>query len=309
MCWVRGCHEPQRTAPRIAAGNRQLPDNGFVMSPNARRAAKHALLGGGGLLGIGAASVGVLAVQARRVKRVIGPRRSVPPYQDGRYGRRSGTSIRLAILGDSVAAGLGAETAGQALGGMLAADLAAASGRGVVLINHAVVGATSADLALQVTRALSVPPHLVVLIVGANDITQWTRIQVACAHLSDAVTRLRASGSQVIVGTCPDLGTVRPVGPPLKWVARTRSRSLAAAQAVAVTAAGGLPIPLGALLGPEFEANPDALFAPDRYHPSPLGHARLSAVIIPVARQALGLSARRPHWRVSDVRVLPAVSR
>lgn len=267
------------------------------------------MLSGGGLLGIAAASVGLLAAQARGVRRVIGPRRTVPPYQDGRYGRRSGTSIRLAILGDSVAAGLGAETATQALGGMLACDLATASGRGVVLINHAVVGATSADLAVQVTRALSVPPHLVVLIVGANDITQWTRISVACAHLRDAVTRLRAAGAQVIVGTCPDLGTVRPVGPPLKWVARKRSRSLAAAQAAIVTASGGFPIPLGALLGPEFEANPDALFAPDRYHPSPLGYARLSAVVIPVARQALGLPARLPHWRVLDVHALDGRAR
>jgi lysophospholipase L1-like esterase len=276
-----------------------------MIYPSARRAARTAAVGSGSLIGIGAAAAGLLAAQARGVKRSIGPRRTVPPYQDGRYGNRSGTSIRLALLGDSVAAGLGAYTPSQTLGGKLAEDLSRASGRGVVLINHAVVGATSADLSRQVTRALSATPHLVVLIIGANDITKWIRVSVACAHLDDAVGRLRAAGVQVIVGTCPDLGTVRPVGPPLKWVARTRSRSLALAQAKVVTAAGGFVVPLGSLLGPEFEANPDALFAPDRYHPSPLGYARLADVIIPVARQALGLAPRRSAWHT---RALPAGS-
>lgn len=213
----------------------------------------------------------------------------MPPYQDGRYGRRSGTSIRLALLGDSLAAGLGAETGAQALGGRLAADVAQASGRSVVLINHAVVGARSEDLARQVTRALSAPPQLAVIVTGANDITSGVKITVAAAHLADAVTRLRAAGAQVAVATCPDLGTVRPVGPPLKWLARTRSRRLAEAQDRAVRAAGGHPVPIGALLGPEFEANADALFAPDRYHPNALGYARLAAVTAPVARELLGL--------------------
>lgn len=287
--WSRAaayCLLRRRSEPLSAA---LMGDNGGMDPQTARRAARTTAVGSGGLLGLGAAAAGLLYAQARGVRRAIGPRRTVPPYQDGRYGRRTGTSLRLAILGDSVAAGLGADSAAEALGGKLAADLAAASGRGVALTNHAVVGAKSVDLARQVTRALSAPPHLVVIIIGANDITNGVSIGTATAHLADAVTRLRAANAQVIVGTCPDLGTVRPVGPPLKWVARTRSRSLAAAQTKAVLTAGGHAVGLHALLGPEFEANPDALFAPDRYHPSALGYARLAEVMIPMARELLGL--------------------
>ena len=43
---------------------------------------------------------------------------------------------------------------------------------------------------------------------------------------------------QGLVGTCPDLGTVKPIPPPLKQVARSWSRRLAAAQAIAVVEAG-----------------------------------------------------------------------
>ena len=31
--------------------------------------------------------------------------------------------------------------------------------------------------------------------------------------------RLRIAGCQVVVGTCPDLGTIRPIQPPLRWLA------------------------------------------------------------------------------------------
>lgn len=266
----------------------------------ARRAAKGVAVGGSGVLGFAVAAASVLAVQAKGVRRAIGPQRSVPPYQDGRYGSRAGISLRIALLGDSLAAGLGADEAREAVGGMLAADLAQASGRAVTLTNHAVIGSRSEDLARQVTRALSAPPHLAVIIIGANDVTHWVRPSVASAHLADAVTRLQAAGAQVIVGTCPDLGTVRPVGPPLKWVARNRSRSLAAAQARAVAATGGHAIALGALLGPEFEANAEALFSPDRFHPNGEGYARIAAQVIPLARELLGLpprAARRPARR------------
>ena len=91
-----------------------------IRDERVRRIAVSAAKGGGGLLGVGTAlagaAIGVVAVQARMARRAIGPRRSVPPYADGRYfpgGDRSrgGTSLRLVVLGDSGAAGLGAHDA------------------------------------------------------------------------------------------------------------------------------------------------------------------------------------------------------
>ncbi|MGB8021248.1 MAG: GDSL-type esterase/lipase family protein, partial [Candidatus Nanopelagicales bacterium] len=195
------------------------------MKPGAGR--RTAAWGGGGLAGIAAAGLGVLLAQASSARRAIGPQRWVPPYQDGRFGPATGISIRLAIIGDSVAAGLGAGHAAETVAGVLVRWVGAATGRPVVLTNHAVVGAKSADLARQVARCLSVPPDVAIIIIGANDVTHMVPRTAAARRLHEAASALRAAGVEVVVGTCPDLGTVRPVGPPLQWVARRRSRALA----------------------------------------------------------------------------------
>ena len=77
-----------------------------------------------------------------------------------------------------------------------------------------------------------------------------------CAHLADAVRALRAAGAEVVVGTCPDLGTIQPIQPPLRWLARRWSRQLAAAQTIAVVEAGGRTVSLGDLLGPRVRRRP-----------------------------------------------------
>ena len=158
-----------------------------------------------------------MVVQAALAKRAIGPRTTVPPYADGRYlppGETTarGTSLRLAVLGDSGAAGLGADEPENTPGAVIARELAAAAGRPVLLTNTAVVGAQSKDLAAQVDRILAVRPHVAVIMVGANDVTHRVRPQHSVRLLGDAVARLRAAGCEVVVGTCPDLGTVKPAG-------------------------------------------------------------------------------------------------
>ena len=274
------------------------------MTPVSRRsAARGAAWGSGGLAGAVAASMGVLVAQARLARKAIGPQRGVPPYQDGRFGPVTGTSIRLAVIGDSAAAGLGAEAAADTVAGVLVKGVAEATRRAVLMTNHAVVGARSADLDRQVTRALSTRPHVAVIIVGANDVTHLVPHRTAARQLSEAVRRLTDAGSAVVVGTCPDLGTIRPVGPPLRWVARRLSRELAAAQRAAVVprahgddavpAGGSHPrvavVPMADLLGPEFAANADTMFAADRFHPSGLGYRRIGAAMLPHVLAALGV--------------------
>jgi len=123
-------------------------------------------------------------------------------------------------------------------------------------------------------------PQLAAVMIGANDITHRRPIPLAAAELGVAVTRLRAAGCQVVVGTCPDLGTIRPIQPPLRWLARRWSRQLAQRQASAVYAAGGRSVPIGALLGPEF-AQRTELFGPDRFHPSAEGYATAVSAMLP----------------------------
>lgn len=243
------------------------------------RIVKAAVVGGGGLVGVGAATAGVLAAQTAHARRAIGvPTRSAP-YADGRYGRSKGTSLRLVIIGDSAAAGLGADSPAETIGAVLAHLVADYSRREVVLSNVATVGARSRDLHQQVSRALHYRPHVAVIIIGANDVTHAVRPQVSVRLLAESVQRLRRADVQVVVGTCPDLGTIQPIRPPLRWVARRLSRTLAAAQAVAVAAAGGRAVSLGDLLGEEFRLRPDQLFSADRFHPSAAGYEAVAQVL------------------------------
>jgi len=237
-------------------------------------------------------------------RRTFGPRRESAPYADGYYGpKRRGTSLRFVMLGDSVAAGLGADGPLETLGARLSQGLVRAADRPVRFVNVATVGARSADLESQVTRALILKPHIAVIIIGGNDVTHLTRPQTAVRDLESGVARLVDAGAEVIVGTCPDLGTVKPIREPLRTVARRLSRQLAAAQTIAVVEAGGRSVSLGDLLGPEFDEFPDEMFAHDRFHPSSRGYASAAQAILPSALDALGLVSpdeRLPNVRLGD---------
>jgi lysophospholipase L1-like esterase len=259
------------------------------MTRSRHDAARGAAWGGGALAGAAAAGFGVLAAQAVQAKRRIGRQRWVPPYQDGRHGPARGTSIRLAILGDSAAAGLGADDAADTVSGVLARGIIEATGRPVTVTNHAVVGAQSADLDHQVSRCLTARPHVAVIIIGANDVTHLTPRPVAARQLRAAMQRLIDAGCAVVIGTCPDLGTIRPVGPPLRNVARRMSRSLAESQRRAALQVGATPVSLHGLLGAEFIANAEAFFSPDHFHPSGLGYRRIGMVLLPEVLAALGV--------------------
>ena len=256
----------------------------------ARRLASAAAYGGGGLSALGLALYGVLRTEAKVARKAIGEPRDVPPPNaTGWYGRgRPGPAVRVSLLGDSSAAGYGVDRVEDTPGAQLASGLAARSDRRVHLRSFAVVGAESRDLAAQVDAALPTLTDLAVILIGVNDITHTVRPATSIRGLSDAVRRLRAEGTEVIVGTCPDLGTVRPIPPPLKQVARVWSRRLAAAQTIAVVEQGGRTVSLGDILGPEFDAAPALFFGPDRFHPSADGYRALADVLLPSALAALG---------------------
>lgn len=280
-----------------------------IRDERVRRIAVAAAKGGGGLLGVGTAlagtAIGIVVVQAALAKRAIGPRTTAPPYADGRYlppgeSTARGTSLRLAVLGDSGAAGLGADEPENTPGAVIARELAAAAGRPVLLTNTAVVGAQSKDLAAQVDRILAVRPNVAVIMVGANDLTHHVRPQHSVRLLGDAVERLRAAGCEVVVGTCPDLGTVKPLAVPLRQYARRMSRELAAAQRIATLEHGGRPVMLGEELGELFDSDPERFFSADRFHPSAAGYTACAQALLPEVLAALGIA------RTGEIPALPS---
>ncbi|MBD3944224.1 SGNH/GDSL hydrolase family protein [Nocardioides ganghwensis] len=257
----------------------------------ARKLASAAALGGGGLSVLGAGLYGVLVAEAKFARKVIGVvGDGRPPNATGWYGRgRPGPAIRIALLGDSSAAGYGVDRVEDTTGAHLATGVAAQADRRVHLRSFAVVGAQSSALAEQVDAALGTHPDLAVVLIGANDVTHTVLPSASVRHLAEGVRRLREAGVAVVVGTCPDLGTIRPIPPPLKQVAREWSRRLAAAQTITVVENGGRSVSLGDILGPEFDAAPAVLFGPDRFHPSADGYKQLASVLIPSCLAALDL--------------------
>ncbi|MEV4614447.1 SGNH/GDSL hydrolase family protein [Kitasatospora sp. NPDC049258] len=260
----------------------------------ARRIATAAAYGGGGLGLLGVGVAGLLLTESRLAVRAIGLLDGDAPRADGVYGEAFlepgdvRPPLRLVFLGDSTAAGLGVTRGQETPGALLASGLASVAERRVRLRNVAVSGARSSDLARQVELALPYRPQLAVIMIGANDVTRRSPASQSVRQLADAVLALRAAGCEVVVGTCPDLGTIKPVRPPLRWVARRVSRQLAAAQTIAVVEAGGRTVSLGSLLGPEFAARPE-MFAADRYHPSAQGYATAAMALLPSLCAALGL--------------------
>ncbi|WP_328363261.1 SGNH/GDSL hydrolase family protein [Streptomyces sp. NBC_00457] len=263
----------------------------------ARRIAAGAAYGGGGIGLAGAAAVGLLLAEVQLAKRHVNNGTSPhPPNADGRYGDACTTPesppLRLAMLGDSTASGQGVRRAGQTPGALLASGLAAVAERPVELRNVALPGACSDDLDRQVSLLLADPalaPDVCVIMIGANDVTNRMPPTRSVRHLSAAVRRLRTAGAEVVVGTCPDLGTIEPVQQPLRWLARRASRQLAAAQTIGTVEQGGRTVSLGDLLGPEFAANPRELFGPDHYHPSAEGYATAAMAVLPTVCASLGL--------------------
>ncbi|MET9681893.1 SGNH/GDSL hydrolase family protein [Streptomyces coeruleorubidus] len=263
----------------------------------ARRIAAGAAYGGGGIGLAGAAAVGLVLAEVQLARRRVGNGTSPHvPHADGRYGRTydvpGEVPLRLTMLGDSTAAGQGVHRAGQTPGALLASGLAALAERPVELRTVATPGARSDDLDRQVALVLADPdpvPDVCVIMVGANDVTHRMPPTRSVRHLSSAVRRLRTAGAEVVVGTCPDLGTIEPVQQPLRWLARRASRQLAAAQTIGVVEQGGRTVSLGDLLGPEFAANPRELFGPDSYHPSAEGYATAAMAVLPTVCACLGL--------------------
>jgi lysophospholipase L1-like esterase len=267
---------------------------------HAARARRIALYTGGGLGAAAftgsAALAGLMYGETKLAKRRIPIATDPPPISHDTTWAAVGVSrsrppIRIAMLGDSTAAGYGVHTDRDTPAAQLAIGISEAARRPVHVTNVAIVGAESPDLLPQVTALGTRPPELVIIMIGANDVTELTKPAVAVPFLEDAVRALRAMGTEVVVGTCPDLGTIRPLAQPLRAYARRLSRKMAKEQTVAVVRAGGRTVSLGDLLGPLFMTHLE-LFSEDRFHPSAAGYAEAAGAVLPSCLDALGLRTR-----------------
>jgi lysophospholipase L1-like esterase len=244
-------------------------------------------------LGVTAAGGGreLLRRQAAIARRRIGkPLGEDAIDADKLWKKAYGDPLRLLVLGDSIAAGLGAERRKDTLGARLARGLAKELHRAVELRTAAVVGSESSALAAQLDGLpSSYAPDVAVIVIGGNDVTHRVPVVESVRHLEEAIDRLRARGAAVVVGTCPDLGALREVPQPLRTLGSRMSRQLAIAQRDAAIRNGAHAVALARVVGPFFITNPDEVFSLDRFHPSALGYKRTAKALLPSVLIALGL--------------------
>ena len=265
--------------------------------PRPRKVAAVAAVGGGLVTGI----YGFLFGEALLARRAIGTTDARPPTPDGVYGPDiSREPIRLAVLGDSAAVGYGMERADQTPPAMLGYGLAHILDAPVEVRSWAVVGAKTVDvLESQLDLMGDYAPHVTVIVIGTNDVTHQVPVWSSVRQLGQVVKRLVDEGSEVVVGTVPDLGTIKPIKQPLRAYARQRSRVLARRQSNIVIAYGGRAVPLASLLGRLFTERHEVMFGIDRFHPSEAGYANMVSVLLPAVAASVG--GREAHDTAREV--------
>jgi len=235
-------------------------------------------------------------MQARMIRRAIGkPLGEEAHMADRTYKTKLGAPIELLLLGDSIAAGLGADKPKHTLGAQLARRTARETRRAVRLHTAAQVGSETSMLRSQLAALpRGYRADVAVIIVGGNDVTHRVRTADSIGHLRDAVTSLQAAGTEVVMGTCPDLGALSALPQPLRTLAAVASRQLASAQRDLVLGLGGRVVSTARVVGPFFVTQPETMFAVDRFHPSSAGYKRTAKAMLPSVLAALGHEADLP---------------
>ncbi len=186
--------------------------------------------------------------------------------------------LRLVVLGDSAAAGHGLAAATEALPWRVATRVARATGRAVEVEAHARSGAGTADVVDEQVSQVD-EADVVVVGVGVNDAlapSGLARIGRDTARLLVDV-RARAPGAEVVLLTCPDLGTAPGVPRPLAPLVAWRCRRVATVQATAAARAG---VAVVATPGPL----PANAFGADGFHPGPWAVEQLAEQVVGVLR-------------------------
>ena len=207
----------------------------------------------------------VLVAQARRLRRDT-PR--LPDAAQPWQGTVDGPDpIRLLVLGDSTAAGAGADTQDDALPGNLARELAQRTGRGVAWRAVGRNGATTRDIVTDyLDDATGAEYDIAFLTVGANDALGLRPRWAFGRDLRTIIARLRAVSPLVLMSSLPAFSRFELLPNPLRWNLYLHSQSLED-EARAIVAGTE-----GAHISPPPPPYTEGFFATDLFHPSASGY-------------------------------------
>jgi lysophospholipase L1-like esterase len=222
-----------------------------------------------------AVALSPLLRQARRVRKRI-------PSLPEALGERSGLEhapdgrglLRLLVIGDSTAAGVGVTYMRDALPPQLAAILAACRGCPVAWTVSARNGATARFTAEELVPTAPVEQDIAVVMVGVNDALRMTPRQTWSASLErlvDALQQHVRPGGQIVIAGLPNLSQFRAFPQPLRAVLGWHGRAL---DREILQIAGRRPAVTRVAMPPA--AWPE-MFAEDRFHPNAAAYRALAA--------------------------------
>jgi lysophospholipase L1-like esterase len=225
----------------------------------------------------------LLVWQGRRVRRDTPKLPEAAGPREGIAGEaRAGRPLRLLIVGDSSAAGVGAATQHEALAGQLLGRLEAALARPV---RWRLVARTGVDTAEALAMLAEVPPErfdVVVVALGVNDVTamcpvaRWLADVRRLQHHLLEHHRVR----RVVWSGLPPMHRFPAMPQPLRGVMGLHARGLDAALArwCATRPAGPLPRTTHVPMPPMTDR---ALMADDGFHPGPGAYAVWAEALVP----------------------------
>jgi lysophospholipase L1-like esterase len=218
----------------------------------------------------------VLLVQGRRVRRLALRLPEADGPRDGIEGAATGDApLRLLVVGDSTAAGVGVATQHEAIAQPAAAALAARTGRPVAWQLVARSGVDTRGALELVRRAELAPADVVLVCLGVNDVTAQ---RVGAAFVTDYAALVlhlqsRTGARHVLVNGVPPMHVLPTLPQPLRWyLGRCAARNDRLLAAWARTRPDLVFLPL------DWAARPEALAA-DGFHPGPSQYARWATLV------------------------------
>lgn len=200
-----------------------------------------------------------------------GVRRDTPRLPEAaglRTGRQGqGSPLRLLILGDSAAAGVGAAVQTEALSGHLVARLA--PHYTVAWRLCARTGIRTAEAWAELQEQKDLRTDVAVISLGVNDVTALTSRRAFATAYGGLVRWLSecAGAERILVSGLPPVHRFPALPQPLRWVLGQRALALTAAlEALAAADPRCLFLRIDDLTDP-------SLMASDGYHPGPAGYA------------------------------------
>lgn len=186
----------------------------------------------------------------------------------------SGPAVRVAVVGDSTAAGCGVRSNDEGFAAALAAELVRSTGRTVEWSAVGQFGATARRVRYRLLPRLGEGIDVVVVLAGANDVlagrgpAQW-RDDVA-----GILTDLAGRAGRVVVTGIPPFALFPSLPAPLGRYLGERAAALDAVSREVCARSPGRATWIGTTGTP-----PPGFFAADRFHPSAAGYRYWAGVV------------------------------